>query len=189
MDIISKRASRFAEQHLRGGISGSRGHKRLIEQLDSELYEIDDTLDKIKFINIVLEKNNLEFENHKLECNNPSNCNENYAYENIAYDLNKDLKSLGVKISEDAFTSDEKRETELNLEQMLSDLKNGQEVIYEDLMKEINDLRELYFLGKKTWMQLLLGKGVDMVASGIISETVSKGIIKSVENTLPKLLE
>lgn len=68
-------------------------------------------------------------------------------------------------------------------------MKAGQQVIYDDLLKEINELKELYFLGKKKWHQILVGKGVDMVSSGIISETVSKQIINSIEPALTKLIK
>jgi predicted RNase H-like nuclease (RuvC/YqgF family) len=189
MEIIIKRATRFSDGHFRGGISGTAGYQKLMEKLDDELDKIDDELDKIKFINVVLERNNSEYEIHKLECNNPINCDENEAYENIAYDLTQELKSIGVQISGDAFTMEEKNKAESNIEQILNDLKNGQEVIYEDLMKEISELRELFFLGKKTWFQLLLGKGVEMVASGIVSETISKQIIENVGNSFTRLIE
>lgn len=61
-------------------------------------------------------------------------------------------------------------------------------MLYEDLLKEINELKDLYFLGKKKWYQLLIGKSVEMAAGGIVSETVSKQIIEQVKSNLPGLI-
>lgn len=40
----------------------------------------------------------------------------------------------------------------------------------------------MYFLDKKNWSQLFMGKLTEMIASGVVSETMSKeiaGLIKS----------
>lgn len=191
MDVISNRAEEFNKQHLKKHFS-MQAYKSLMDSLKDELFKIDDILDRIKFINIVLERNNVVYENHKLVCPNPKRCDQNQGHENVNYDLVQMLKSLNVNLTDDAFSDKEKSETESKLDQILNDLKelkNGQEVIYEDLLKELEELKELFFLGKKTWRQLFIGKGIDMVASGIISETVSKKIIQSAEVLLPSLLE
>ncbi len=59
---------------------------------------------------------------------------------------------------------------------------------YDDLMEEIEQLKNYYFLSKKTWMQLLVGKVTEMVAGGIISETISKELINGVNEAYPLLL-
>ena len=60
-------------------------------------------------------------------------------------------------------------------------LKKGQELIYNDLLNEIEELKELYFLGKKNWKQLLAGKIIEMVTGGVLNETVSKELIELTE--------
>jgi len=67
-------------------------------------------------------------------------------------------------------------------------LELGQEVIYDDVCKELNEMKALLTLDKKNWKQLLVGKIMDMVASGIISETASKQIIEWVKPFIGKLL-
>jgi len=62
----------------------------------------------------------------------------------------------------------------------LEDLKTGQEILWTDLTEELNELKELYNLGKKNWRQIFMGKLLDMVAAGVISETVSKEIAKAI---------
>ena len=48
----------------------------------------------------------------------------------------------------------------------------------EILRIEIEELKNLYVLGKKNWKQLLLGKTGEMVSSGIVSEEVSKPLFE-----------
>ncbi len=187
MDIIKETATRFATNHLRGRFTN---YQEFIDLAKEKLYDIDNHSDKIKFINILLENNNTEYDKHKPNCTNPTGCPQNYAHENVTYYLSQELGRLGVQLNEDTFTVEEKAHAESKLDQILRDLievKLGQQIIYEDLNKEINELRDLYFLGKKKWYQLLVGKGVDMVASGIVSETVSKELIDTVKISFPKL--
>ena len=177
MDIIIKQAKRFSENHYDGGVSD---YREIIGGAQEKLLGIDNSLDQIKFINVVLEKNSSEYEEHKKVCRNPEDCDKNFAFENIEYYLTQELNRLGVSFNEDAFTNDEKQDAASKLEKVISDLndlKLGQEVIYEDLIKEISELKDLYFLGKKKWHQLLIGKTAEMVASGIVSETIAKQII------------
>jgi hypothetical protein len=190
MDVIKETANRFADSRLRGGFTK---YEEFIESAKYKLYDIDNSNDKIKFINILLEKNSSEYEQHKLACTTPGSmeCRQNYAHETVTYYLTQELERLGIVLNDDTFTEEEKTHAESKLDQILRDLnevKLGQQVLYEDLTKEINELRDLYFLGKKKWHQLLIGKGVDMVASGIISETVSKQLIETVKTSFPTLI-
>ena len=187
MDIILEKAKRFADNYFQ---NPSR-YEELLSSAKDKVYDIDNPLDKIKFINFLLDRNNADYEKHKPKCSDPENCRYNYAYENIAYYLTQELNRLGVHFDEDTFTEEEKGSAESKLDKILKDLeevKLGQQVIYEDLTKEINELRELFFLGKKKWYQLLVGKSVDMVASGVVSEVVSKQIIEEVKKSFPLLL-
>lgn len=187
MDIILEKAKRFADNYFQNPSK----HEELLNSAKGRVYEIDDPLDKIKFINFLLDRNNSDYEKHKPKCADPGNCRYSFAYENIAYILIQELNKLGVHFNQDTFTEEEKEAAESRLDQILKDLnevKLGQQVIYEDLTKEINELRELYFLGKKKWHQLLIGKSVDIVAGGVVSETISKQIIEEVKKSWPLLI-
>ena len=70
----------------------------------------------------------------------------------------------------------------------IEELKLGHQIIYDDLLHEINELRELYFLGKRKWYQILAGKFVDMTVSGVISESISKEIIDSIKPDFTRLI-
>jgi hypothetical protein len=189
MDIIKETAKRFGENYLRGGFTK---YQDFLDSATKNLSNIDSPTDKIKFVNKLLEINEFEYGKHKPVCTDPTGCPQNYAHETVTYYLNQELCRLGVILNDDPFTSEEKVNAESKLDQILRDLnevKIGQHIIYEDLTKEINELRELYFLGKKKWYQLLIGKSVDMVASGVVSETISKQLIETFKKSFPTMIE
>ncbi|OLY93655.1 hypothetical protein SAMN05444008_114134 [Cnuella takakiae] len=188
MDIILKKAKQFTDRYFLGGVSH---YQDIIDAAKNDVYDIDNPADKIKYLNFILDRNNKDYAEHKPVCQNPENCSYNYTYETIAYYLTQELNRLGVHFNDDTFTEEEKEQAESKLDKILKDLnelKLGQQVIYEDLSKEINELRDLYFLGKKKWYQLFIGKSVDMVASGVVSESISKQIIEEVKKSLPALI-
>lgn len=188
MNYIKKRADKFVEQYIARQISE---HQDVIDAAKSEIYNIDDDLDKVNFLRVVLEANAKEFQSHLLVCTNKTSCPTNFDHESISYFLTQELNRLGIRTNNDQFTIEEKGEAESKLDQILKDLqtlKDGHQIIYDDLKAEIDALKELFILGKKTWFQLLLGKTSEMVISGIISETVSKQIVSSLEKEVTKLI-
>lgn len=80
----------------------------------------------------------------------------------------------------DPFTSDEKIEIIKRLDELaqrLSKIEKGQEIIYDDLFKQMVELQELInVLGKKDWLQILKGKLID-AGFGKITSEVSEIII------------
>ena len=188
MNFITKQAFNFAEENL---MYGPGQYERIINETRNHVADIDDPLDKIKFLNTVLEYNSTLQKKHSIECKNPEGCQKDFGYQSITYYLTQELTRLGVKLKSDAFTTEEKENTNIKIDEILTELssvKAGQQVIYEELQNELNELRGLFFLGKKNWFELLLGKGTEMVASGIISATVSTQIIHTVKTSFPQLL-
>jgi hypothetical protein len=189
VDIITIKANRKADNFFRN-TGRFTDYKELIDSVERDLLNIDNSFDQIKFLNTLLVRSNNAYEVHKPHCTKPSTCLINYAFENVAYFVSQKLKKLGFNFNEDTFNINEKNETDLKIDEILeeiSKLKAGQQVIWEDVLKELEELKELHFLGKKKWYQLLVGKSVDMVAGGIVSETVAKQIIESFRIAFPKL--
>lgn len=188
MNYIKKRADKFVERYIVGQVSD---HQNVIDVARSEIYNIDDNLDKVTFLRVVLEVNAKEYRDHLLVCTNKTDCQTNFYHESISYFLTQELNRLGIRTNNDQFTIEEKSEAESKLDKILNDLqtlKDGHQIIYDDLKTEIDELKELFILGKKTWFQLLLGKTREMVVSGIISETVSKQIVSGLEKEVTKLI-
>lgn len=95
------------------------------------------------------------------------------------------------KKSADHFAIEEKIIAAEKVDEILERLKRlelGQEVLYTDVKEDLDELKTLFHLGKKHWKQLLIGKVGEMVLSGIISETVSKQILKLITPLVGKLL-
>ncbi|MBK8483012.1 MAG: hypothetical protein IPL31_01290 [Saprospiraceae bacterium] len=187
MDIILEKAKRFATDNF---LNVSQ-YEQMLKTVKEILNDIDSKFDKIRFLNFLLEKSNEKYEEHKPLCEKPLTCIQNYGYENIAYYLIQELNKLGVNFDEDTFTAEDQQTVENKFEQIYKDLheiKLGQQITYDDLKNELNELQDLYFLGKKKWYQLFIGKSAELVAREIISETISKQIIGDVKKALPNLL-
>ncbi len=182
MDFITEKANRFSKDHFYSNqITSEDTYAASVEEID----RIFSDLDKIKFLNIVLSKANETITLHNTLCKFPDECGEEYQHGNLVFLLTQDLNRLGVKFDQNTFSEEDKEKAESKLDKIIKDLehlKMGQEVLLEDLTKEINELRDLYFLGKKSWHQLLVGKVVEMTAGGIISEVASKNIIQGVSH-------
>lgn len=188
MSYIKKRADKFVQLYIDRQISK---HNKVIDAAQTEIYDIDDDLDKATFLRIVLEANAEAYQKHLKVCTNEIDCPTNYNHESVTYFLTQELNRLGIRTDNDQFTPEEKIDAENKLDQILKDLqtlKDGHQIIYDDLKAEMDSLKELFMLGKKTWFQLLLGKATEMTVSGVISETVSKEIVDTVKKGITKLL-
>lgn len=83
---------------------------------------------------------------------------------------------------EDIFTDDEKKETIQRIDELGLQLKRievGQQIIYDDLIEELEELKQLVgVLGKKHWLQILKGKLVD-AGFGALAKQVGDLIIET----------
>lgn len=188
MDIINKIAKDSFDRNIEYGFDD---YKDVMSKIKREISNIDSQFDKVKFINIHLELVNEKYLEHLSECKNPQTCPTNFEYESISYFLKQELLKYGIDLSNDTFTIEEKRIKDDKLDKILQEiqeLKLGNQIIYDDLLVEITELKELYFLGKKKWHQIFAGKFVDMAVSGVVSETVSKKIIESLKSDFVRLI-
>jgi len=92
-----------------------------------------------------------------------------------------EIQSLSAKI--DALVIDMQ-----NMKQGHDEIKLGQEAIWTDIREDLEELKALFFLGKKTWRQLLFGKVAEMTVSGIVSDTISKWVEDILKPELLKIL-
>jgi hypothetical protein len=183
MNIVIENAKRFVDEVFRGSIPV---HGTFEEEFESNIGWLRTDKDKIDYINYIIKELNTIFEIHQKGCRDEQ-CNKPYHYQMITYFLQHELADFGIVFNEDSFTTEDKLKADDILQKIIDDLneiKAGQEVIF----NEINELKDLYFLGKKKWYQLLAGKSFDMVASGIVSETVCKKIIQEFSVPMAKLI-
>lgn len=189
MDIIEKLAKRSYQENIEFNSGNTKDSVNNIKLL---VYDFDSQLDKIKFLNFHINWVDEKYQKHLKTCTNPNNCQINEDAETLIFYLQQELKSLGIELNEDTFTYEEKIDKDEQLKEILKKLeevKLGNQIIYDDLLNEIQELKGLYFLGKKKWNQLLAGKIVDMTVGGIISETISKDLISLIKPSLNNLLK
>jgi hypothetical protein len=189
MDVVEKLARRSYLENIENGRGNIRSS---ISSIKTLVYDFELKLDKIKFLSVHINLVDEEYQNHLKDCTSPDNCRENEDSEALIFYLQQELVSLGVELSEDTFTHEEKMSKDLHLQEILKKLeevKIGNQIIYDDLLKEIQELKDFYFLGKKKWHHLLVGKVVEMTVGGIISETLSKDLINFVKPSLGNLLK
>jgi hypothetical protein len=164
-----------------------------IDEARYKLQEFKTYRDKIDFLNGILESVNQEYNRHKHQCHEPEEeCLYYIGKEHINFYLHQELHELGVIINQDLFTPEEKEDFSEKLNIVLSELQNleaAQKFVYEEVMVELEELKRLFFVGKKNWKQLLVGKSVDMIAGGIISETISKKIIEKFVDNVPGIID
>jgi hypothetical protein len=154
--------------------------KNFISEVESEIYRFNST-DKLNFITKLRNLIQNEFDDHYKKCTNKSECSELKDHAKTVFYLDNFCQDFGIpNKTENIFTEVEKHEHNEKLDKIIADLeylKNGQELTYNDLLEEIEELKKMYFLGKKNWKQLLAGKTVEMITGGIVSETISKELI------------
>ncbi len=186
-NFIKNKGAQIISRHIEHGIGNPEA---VISEVTSQLYDIRSEKDRIELLTMILEANERVYAKHREVCKNPKTCTINQEHEEVEYFLGQELEDLGITIDEDTFTADEKNTLNNVLDEILSqlkDLKDGQQVIYEDLLDEINDLKNWYVLGKKKWKALYIGKVSEMVTAGIIGEAVSKPLLEAIKE-LPKLI-
>lgn len=176
MDIIEKIAKNICEVNI---IHGPKPHLQVLGIIRDRINDIDNKKDKIKFLSIALDVANSSYNEHLKICKTPEDCRKNYEYVSIVYYLQQELQRLGIFLNDDTFTNEEEIIADAKINEVLNRLEKiefGQEIIYEDITKNIEELKTLKYLGKKNWYELFLGKIFEMTLGGVISETVSKNI-------------
>ncbi|QQR85357.1 MAG: hypothetical protein IPJ76_12135 [Flavobacteriales bacterium] len=187
MSFITQLAERFNEENF----DNVDAHGKFISQAKGQISAIDSKRDRIEFLTVVLEENRRRYDEHKPKCGSPSSCQLNFAHESVGYFLTQELTRLGAVVDEDAFTPEEKDAKSDKLDQVLNDLsslKAGQGAIWTDMQEQLDELRSYFFLGKKKWYRLAAGTFGEMVLSGMISESVSKGLLSELNKASAHLL-
>jgi hypothetical protein len=180
MDIVLQKAKKFYEyNHV-----DSRTLNDVLEKTINETSSFFDSLDKISFLKYLISNHSQEIKDHEKFCKEkPEECDYSMTLRYYVFGLENEIKRHSQ--TADKFNDTELSDIKAKLDKILQDmntLKDGNEIIYEDFLKEFEDLRGSVNLGKKTWRQLLLGKMFEMTASGVGSETISKGIIKEFQS-------
>ena len=176
MNIIERQAIDF----IRDNLPESGDYNEFIGVIRKTLNDYHRLSYKIEYLESIIANTRIEYEKHSSTCKT-FDCKTILYYENVLFFLLEELEELNSNISSNDFTKIEKESISEKLNQIISNqnlIKLGQEITYDDFKLEFDELKNYYFLNKKNWSQLFLGKLTEMVAGGIISETVSKNIVE-----------
>lgn len=152
------------------------GLEKILTIVESDLADVDDENDKLKYLTIVLEANEIRHNIHTSGCSDPITCGTDKQHEKINYYLQQEIRRLGFNLSEDVFTREEKQQLTDYLDKVLQELKDLKEE-NQVIKAEIEELKNLFILGKKNWRQMAAGKFGEMVFGGVISEATAKPIL------------
>lgn len=191
MNIIQLQADDFYKLKFRDKVS----YKDFIQELRNELNEYNKENHRLEFVDRILTLLKVGYDKHLEKCQFPNDklkCIINKNYENILFFVQNEKTNLIENLDKSNFTIEDRNTINESLKKILEDInliKMGQEITYDDLSQEFEELKEYYFLSKKSWTQLLIGRISEMVASGIISETISKEIVSTVVRNYPGLIQ
>ena len=187
MNIIQKQADEFVRYHM----DDHDEYKKFIDKVRQQLWEYKKTTYKIEFVEYVIREAKIAFDDHLPKCTSKNNCSVNKFYENSLFFLQEELEELESELNPEDFSRAEKTSLNQTLQKIVEDLntiKLGQQITYDDLKDEFEELKDLYYLNKKNWVQLFSGKLSEMVAGGVISETISKDVAEIIKKSYKDLI-
>ncbi len=182
MNLIQQQASDFFS----GRFREHGKYEDFIQSVRTQLFEYRKDVHKLEFLDQLMTLLKKGYDKHLFKCQYPNErnkCSVNKNYENTLFFIQNERDEVIEYMPETEFSQKERTDINDSLQKILEDLdkiKTGQEITYDDLSDELNELKEFYYLNKKNWSQMLIGRLTEMVASGVISETVSKEIVDTV---------
>ena len=179
---------RQAEDFLLYNLNEYGKHKEFVSNVKSELWEYNKTAHKVQFIELIILRLKKGYDEHLSTCKNE--CDVKKFYENSLFFLQEELEELESNIETQDFNRTDKTQLTVVLNKIIEDLntlKLGQQISYDDFALEFEELKDMLFLDKKNWSQLFIGKLTEMIASGVISETISKEITETIKSNYPNL--
>ncbi len=169
------------------------GYTSFIEDVRLRLYDYHKDIHKIQFLERLIIRFKIDFDNHMEVCSvtPKSECLENQIFEHVIFFLQEEMDELDENLDSKYFNENYRESLNSGIQEIserLQRVEGGQEVTYNDIMEELEDLKNLYFLSKKNWVEMFIGKFSSMVAGGMISETVSKELIEYIKINYPDLI-
>jgi len=193
MNIVEKEAENFVDYFFSGAKNYDVGSLKdhLISKLDS--YNRDK--DKLFFLTVLRKKMEKEKLEHEKTCNTVG-CSISEKNEKGLFVIDQEIDEINKYYifkpkKEDEFKVSDRVNLHNKLNGIidkLNELGYGQEIIF----NEIDELKEQFNLGKKSWFQLLKGKLFDLTVSKTLEETIVKEIYGTLSEgfeNLPSLIE
>ena len=166
--------------------------KTLIKQTDHEYFLIlvkqsmesyDNVLFKEIFLERIIIRLKLNFDSHLVFCTERENgsCRFIKFYETVLFFLSHQLLKLEKSLPKKDINSSERKQTYRKVRDILQssklvELNNKHN--HSVLLQETKELKEFYYLDKKHWRQLLIGKIVELYGIKTINKTTNNELMK-----------
>jgi hypothetical protein len=187
MNIVKRHANDFLRHQ-----SSIHNPREFIEEVETRLWDYNKDSHKVIFLDQLLNRFRIDLDKHTEKCTYKlkGSCPKEIKYEDVLFFLQNKLDEIEETLDPLELSREDRFNLSETLNKILIDinlLRLGQEITYEDLSQEFIELRENMHLSRKNWRELFVGKISDMVASGIVSETISKNVIKLVSENIGKI--
>lgn len=190
MNIVEAEADYFYRRNfINGGVINVENLKSL---LNLKLYNFNRDRDKLDFLKILRNNCEKEIESHLKRGCVGRGCDYEKKREIAIFVIDQEIDEINKYYTfepqtENKFTSKEESQLQEKLNEIIDELKKqkfGQQIIFE----EIEDLKNHFNLGKKTWFQLLKGKLVEMSVENILEKTIIENIFNNLSEDFKRLL-
>jgi hypothetical protein len=178
MNIIEKQADHFFKMKFK-----FHPYQDFIDKVEYEVIRYSKVSHKLQFLETVMFLSKSEYDKHLEFCKDTVNCHESFCYESIIFFLNETRIELQDELTEYDFNEDDVLRHKTKIDEILeriNTLQLGQQLTYDDFSEQFEEMKSYFFMNKRTWKQMLAGKLLEMVAAGIVSETVSKEILEGI---------
>lgn len=178
MNIVENEASEFYKWDFLNGVNTLENLK---SSLNSKLYNFNRDRDKLDFLKILRTSCKEDIEEHiNGGC---VGCGYEEPRNRAIFAIEQEIESINKYYSfepkkDDVFSSEEESDLHSKLNKIIEELEKqgfGQQIIFE----EIEELKDHFNLGKKTFFQLVKGKLIDLTIEKALEKTVIVTIYKN----------
>lgn len=190
LNLIQKQADDFIRK---SETPNQYNYQDYIGDVRLALYDYHKDVYKIQFVEHLILRFKQSYDDHLEKCTYKpkQDCPENIIHENILFFLQEELEELEGNLDDRYFNQSYRNSLTESMDEILSrfnKLEMGQQITYDDLFNELQELKSFYYLNKKNWIEMFAGKLSGMIAGGVISETVSKEIVEVIKDNYPDLI-
>lgn len=183
MDFIKYHADEFLKQY-------EFKEKRFIvflEEINFHLNYYKKGVQKIFFLEHIFMVEKIKYERHLKFCSESShnNCRITKYFEMELFFLQNEIDFLESKLNAKYLKKNERTGINIELDYFIGTLyqasfqdKNN----YLILKKELEEMKHYYYLDKKNWRHLFIGKITELVTKNILSAEISKNLIEIIDD-------
>ena len=167
--------------------------EKFISYVKRNATRYDRTLDKIVFVERIAFQLKVKYDRHLLLCTLHETCSCRFVsfFESVLFYLQYELRKLENILSQAESKVFERSTINSTLKAIVDRINAteiGNKLDYHLFMIEMDELKNYYYLNKKIWHQLLVGKLTDMLGQKIVNESLCKEILIAVDSIYPELL-